>query len=106
MGKTKMDKKVNNYIKRVNKDLKRDVFGDRFWLRQVEKTFGEDKVRYYRYEIVDNKYPKNTKVLSAWFTGFGITTMNELMVDLNNFIIKSDFWETYNLTKIKNRDII
>ena len=34
MSKSNIDKKVNRYVKNLNKCISKDVFGDRFFLRQ------------------------------------------------------------------------
>ena len=36
--KTKNDKKVNRTVRTLNKDLEKDIFGNRFWLRQYRKV--------------------------------------------------------------------
>ena len=38
MSKNLTDKKVNKAVKKLNKSIKEDVFGDRFFVRQVRKT--------------------------------------------------------------------
>ena len=48
MSKTKTDKKVNRKVKEFNKALKKDVFKDRFWVRQYQKTKC-DGLNYYLY---------------------------------------------------------
>ena len=39
-----MDKKVNRIVKTLNKDLEKDVFGNRFWCRQVAKAREQSRV--------------------------------------------------------------
>ena len=49
MAKTKEDKRINKVVRNINKALAQDVFGNRFWIRQVRKTKGEDGLQYYLY---------------------------------------------------------
>lgn len=95
MSKTLMDKKVNSNIKRLNRQLRQDVFGTRFEARQVKKIKGEDGVQYYLYELRDNEQPERNCIYSGWLSGFSIIEMNKVWWEMNNFIIKSDFWEKY-----------
>ena len=59
MSKTKIDKRVNKIAKRINRDLKQDLFGDRFWVKQVSKARGEDGLQYYLYELKDYSYTED-----------------------------------------------
>ena len=47
MAKSLSDKKVNKAVKKLNKSIREDVFGNRFWIRQARKTRGNDGVMYY-----------------------------------------------------------
>ena len=75
--KTKMDKKVNHYVKRMNNELKHDVFKDRFEVRQVRKTRGEDGLQYYIYELRDNLQPERNKII-GWYTWTEIVLFNNI----------------------------
>ena len=48
--KTKEAKQVNRCVKKLNKQLRDDVFGDRFEARQVQKGFG-DGIEYFLYML-------------------------------------------------------
>ena len=63
MGKTKTDKKINRIVRRINKELKEDVFKDRFYLRQVEKTRGVCSSQYYLYEMCDKLEPERNCII-------------------------------------------
>ena len=63
MGKTKTDKRVNRIVKRINKELREDVFKDRFYLRQVEKARGECNLQYYLYEMRDQLEPERNYII-------------------------------------------
>jgi len=43
MSKTLIDKKVNRVIKKLNKQIKQDVFGNRFEARQLQKSRNNQK---------------------------------------------------------------
>lgn len=92
--KSKADKKVNRVAKQLNKSLKRDVFGDRFWVRQIKKIKTND-VNYYLYELCDRLQPERNRII-PWETDFALTTFCHLAIEMNNFIIESDFWKRYN----------
>lgn len=94
MGKTLADKKVNRCAKTLNKQIREDVFGDRFSVRQVKKTRNYD-VGYYMYELIDKKCPERNSLIPKWFSEFEIINFKGLYLEMNNFIVTSDFWETY-----------
>ena len=103
MAKTKLDRKVNKVARDLNKSLAADVFGSRFQVRQKQKTRSVfDGWQYYLYELVDNEHPARNKTL-RWFSGYCITTFSALHIEMNNFIITSDFWQKYRNEK-KNID--
>lgn len=96
MAKSKVDKKVNREIKKLNKQLKDDVFGNRFWLRQYQKSY-LDGINYYLYELCDREQPeRNMIVTCGWLTSFAILKFHDLYLEMNNFIIESNFWELYH----------
>lgn len=93
--KTKVDKKINRIVKGMNKELKEDVFGDRFWLRQVKKQKGEDGMQYYLYELKDRIEPERDTLIRGWLWGHSVFLRAELFDAVNDFIIRSDFWAKY-----------
>ena len=99
MSKTLSDKQVNKEARKLNQALKKDVFKDRFMVRQVRKSKGEDGVMYYLYEFLDKECPERNYIYSGWLSEFSITLMNTLWIEMNNFIISSDFWDKYKATK-------
>lgn len=95
MAKSLIDKKVNRVAKKLNRQLQQDVFGDRFKVRQVRKTRGSDGIMYYLYELIDNECPERNYMYQGWISEFSMLHMNTLWIEMNNFIIHSDFWEKY-----------
>lgn len=93
--KTKTDRKMNKIAKRVNRDLKQDVFKDRFWVRQVCKQ-RVDGLEYYLYELKDRLEPERDKIFDKrWLWGGSCFLISDFFEEVNEFIIKSDFWELY-----------
>lgn len=90
----KICKKVNRRVRKLNKQLMQDVFGDRFWVKEVQKSYKDD-IHYFMYELRDRKEPERNKLI-GWFTEFSLLTFNDLWLEMNNFIVTSDFWKTYN----------
>lgn len=88
-----MDKKVNRNAKKLNKQLREDVFKNRFEVRQLKKQ-RIDGIEYYLYNLIDNEQPERNKI-EKWITGFSIITFNELFLLMNEFIVTSDFWSKY-----------
>ena len=95
MGKSKSDKKVNKRVKQLNKQIREDVFGDRFWVKQIQKSRVEG-INYYLYELRDRIQPERNQIVSCgWLTDFAITTFHDLSIEMNNFIVNSNFWAKY-----------
>lgn len=94
MSKTKVDKKVNRHIKKLNKDLREDVFGDRFFARQYQKAY-VDGLSYYLYELIDRDQPERNRVIRHWLWSGEILHSNKVHIEMNEFIITSDFWKRY-----------
>lgn len=90
----KICRKVNRRVRQLNKQLAEDVFGNRFWVRQVQKQYKND-IHYFQYELRDRLQPERNKLL-YWLSEFSLVTFNDLWLEMNDFIITSDFWETYN----------
>ena len=90
----KICRKVNRRARQLNKQLAQDVFGKRFWVRQVQKQYKND-IHYFQYELIDNLQPERNRLLH-WLTEFSLITFNDLWIEMNDFIITSDFWKTYN----------
>ena len=92
--KTKTDKKVNRITKSINRQLEKDVFKDRFWIRQCKKTKNNCNVQCYLFELCDRKNP--TRIYrTGWLWGDSEFLMKILLLEMNDFIISSDFWITY-----------
>lgn len=96
MAKTKVDKRINKIARRVNGDLKQDLFGDRFWVKQVSKAKGEDGLQYYLYELKDRLEPERDTLFSkGWLWGDSHFLASDFFEEVNDFIVKSDFWAKY-----------
>lgn len=95
MGKTVADKQVNRVARKLNKSLKKDVFGNRFEIHQVQKAKGKETgFEYYLYELVDNIEPERNRII-GWRTWFEITQTAALHREMNDFIVSSNFWQLY-----------
>lgn len=95
MGKTLDDKKVAKEIKRLNKQLFEDIFNTRFSCRQHKRSKGEDGIWYYMYELIDKEQPDRNKIV-GWYN---IYSIHNIWLDVNKFIVESDFWEKYRKAK-------
>lgn len=93
MSKTKDDRLVNRNVKKLNRQLAQDVFGNRFYARQIRKSKG-DGVMYYMYELCDREQPNRNRIV-PWETAFAIDILNKIWTEMNEFIVTSDFWEKY-----------
>lgn len=91
----KICRKVNRRARQLNKQLAQDVFGNRFWVRQVQKQYQND-IHYFQYELRDRNQPERNRLIPRWFSEFSLITFNDLWIEMNDFIITSDFWKTYN----------
>lgn len=95
MSKTKVDKKINKIVRIINRNLKEDVFGDRFWIRQIKKQ-KSDGMQYYLYEMIDRKHPeRNSLVSHGWLWGESFFLSADFYEAINDFIVRSDFWADY-----------
>lgn len=92
--KTLYEKKVNQNVRRLNRQLRNDVFGDRFEARQVCKS-RKDGITYFMYELRDNEQPERNEIIRGWLNYWEICRSNTVWVAMNNFIITSDFWSKY-----------
>ena len=97
MSKTKDDRLVNRNVKKLNRQLAQDVFGNRFYARQIRKSKG-DGVTYYMYELCDREQPNRNRIV-PWETAFAIDILNKIWTEMNEFIVTSDFWEKYRANK-------
>ena len=88
------DRRVNKNVRKLNKELQKDVFGDRFEARQYKKS-RKKGISYYMYLLIDNKHPERNMIV-PWESAFSIYQFNHIWLAMNDFIISSDFWQTYN----------
>lgn len=94
--KTKYDKKVNQSARKLNRQLRNDVFQDRFSVVQKRKQGFVDCHKYhvYLYEFLDKKCPERN--FEKWLTESEILISSKLFELMNRFIITSDFWMTFD----------
>ena len=45
------------------------------------------------YELCDRIYPNRNKIIPCWMDQFEITIFHKLEIEINDFIITSDFWK-------------
>ncbi len=100
MGKTLSERNMHRKIKAFNKYLERDVFGNRFWIREYQKSRYEG-MSYFLYELRDREDPSRNHVIMGWFNEYEFWKVFE---EMNEFIITSDFWEKYREAKGENRE--
>lgn len=101
MSKSLYDKKVNCNVKKLNRQLLNDVFKDRFWARQVQKSKA-DGIDYYLYELCDREQPERNELIRGWLNYWEICSSYKIWEAMNNFIITSDFWSKYWADKKKS----
>lgn len=87
-------RKVKENVKKLNQSLREDVFGDRFSVRQIGQC-KEEGITYYQYEMLDKEQPERNTIIRGWLTYWDICSSNKLYMEMNDFIIYSDFWSRY-----------
>lgn len=91
------DKKVNRIARELNKWLAHDVFGDRFVVHQLRKTRGNKyELPHYLYELRDEVQPERNRYV-GWVNAYDASRV--LCLEMNQFIVESNFWELYNSKK-------
>lgn len=106
LNRKKHQRRLNRYIKRVNKMVSDDVFGNRFYIHQRQSFWHPYEDRsggdlWVEIEVVDRKTGNyksyyDTDNYLCYFNG------NRLFKIMNDFIINSDFWEEYRDKNLKN----
>lgn len=102
--KRKIQRKVRACVRHINKQLQKDVFGDRFWIEIVGNQIrpwsdnsGWDA--YFGIAFHDRENPERD--FFYWYSPHNIIYSGlfaggrYMDSDLNDFIVKSDFWEKY-----------
>lgn len=95
MKKSLYVKKVNRNIRKLNRQLANDVFGNRFWARQYQKARGEDGIDYFLYELCDREQPERNILINGWLNYWAICSSYKVWEAMNDFIVRSDFWSKY-----------
>lgn len=93
MKKGKDAKAVNRVAKRLNRSLERDVFGNRFAVRQVRKS-RSCGMEWFLYEMIDREEPRRNRIVHGWLNVFDAE--RRLFTEINDFIVRSDFWAKYH----------
>ena len=93
MKKTKAEKRVNREVRRINRELRSDVFGDRFQVFQYQKAKA-DGMSYFLYELRDKEQPARNYIIPGWLNEFDFR--RKIYEELNDFIVYSNFWSQYH----------
>lgn len=107
-SKRNLKRKVRRVIRILNKQMRKDVFGDRFWLEirnanivPYDDNSGWDA--YFNIAFHDREHPERD--YNYWFSPHFILYSGmfaggrHVDSDLNDFIVNSDFWEKYRAQK-------
>ena len=95
MSKTLEAKKVNRMIKKLNRSLQKDVYGDRFYCWQIQKSFA-DGIELFRFKLTDKEQPERN-CETRWFNIYEVEW--KVWNEMNDFIVFSDFWKKYRENK-------
>ena len=97
MKKSKEARAINQIVRKINKQIAADVFGNRFYIRQVMKARGTDSCEYFLYELIDREDGSRNRLFKRWICGYTDKRLmnSEVAIEMNNFIIESDFWTKY-----------
>lgn len=97
MKKSNDDKKINRIARELNEQLAHDVFKDRFTVHQLKKVRGTKyEIPHYLYELRDKAQPERNRLI-GWVNVYSGRRI--LFLQMNDFIIESDFWEKQNNQK-------
>lgn len=96
MKKSKADKRVVHDMKVLNRKIREDVFGDRFYVRMISKHgyFDWHQYHYYWFEFIDNECPERNE--TACYDQGEVLIGKKLWIKINDFIVNSDFWTKFN----------
>lgn len=107
-SKRNLKRKIRRIIRILNKQMREDVFGDRFSLRIIgsdirpyDDNSGWDA--YFNIEFLDKEQPDRN--YSYWFEPHFIIYSGmfaggrHVDSDLNDFIVNSDFWDKWRAAK-------
>lgn len=94
MKKSKALRKANRLTRQLNKQLSADVFGDRFYAREVKKAHVQE-IDYLQYELVDREQPERNRLL-PWMDVYEVIISKKVWVEMNSFIVSSDFWRKWH----------
>ena len=103
-AKDKIRKRVRSVVRHLNRQMQKDVFKDRFWIEitgQEIRPWADNSGWNARFRIAfhDRKNPERD--YEYWFEPTFILYSGmfaggrHVDSDLNDFIVKSDFWENY-----------
>lgn len=107
-SKRDMKRKVRRTIRKLNKGLREDVFGDRFWLEVRNANivpYDDNSGWNAQFNVVfhDREHPERD--YDYWFDPHNVVYSGMFCggryvdSDLNDFIVNSDFWEKHRAQK-------
>ncbi len=109
-SKKKLKRKIYRTIRHINKGLRNDVFKDRFWVEVTGSRIvpWDDSSGWNAHFLISFHDRENpNRDYSSWFdphfiiySGF-FAGGDHVDTDLNEFIIRSDFWEKYKTKRGK-----
>ena len=103
-SKRNLKRKVYRTIRHINKNLREDVFGDRFWLEVTNANivpYDDNSGWDADFYVVFHDNENHSRDYGYWFNPHNIIYSGMFCggryvdSDLNDFIINSDFWEKY-----------
>ena len=103
-AKNKIRKRVRRVIRHMNRQMQKDVFKDRFWIeitRQDIRPWADNSGWDAHFLIAFHDRKDPSRDYEYWFEPTFILYSGmfaggrHMDSDLNDFIVKSDFWENY-----------
>lgn len=107
--KTNDDKRVNQMMRLLNRQLHRDVFESRFSAHMLKKMGYRNchEIHYYQFELRDSDQPERNEMV--FLNQFEVLFSMKLHNAMNDFIVHSNFWnETWPKKKesyLKEKDM-
>lgn len=85
---------VEKSIRKLNKHLKKDIYGKRFYAKITKSQF-QNGVGYYLFTLYDREQPERNEESDSWYNVFEICKWHCVWREMNEFIVRSNFWENY-----------
>ena len=97
----KMKRRVNAHIRALNRQLKEDVFGERFYCRsaqmKIHTYFDGSWTIFHNLEFIDRKTAEVRMMYNV--SDWEFRHSWKIFETMNNLIIESDFWEDFRKNK-------